>query len=343
MQTTFVLTRALAPLALAFAVASPTIGAAADDGFYRGKTLTVTIGSTAGGAYDWYGRTFARYIGKYIPGNPNVVAQNMPGAGGVQATRYIYATAPKDGTAVGTVNSTLITTSLTKPETMKMKFSDVAWIGAMTHEFRACYAWYTKPIKNWDDMVKAKEFVLGATGTGTGSYVNGAILHNLFGIHIRQVLGYAGASQQRLAVERGELDGSCSEWNAIPANWITGKKINPVVRWSKEAPEGFDYPGAPYIGDKAPNAEARAIIELLNAPGELGNPFIAPKQVPADRLKILRTAFDQMVKDPELKAELAKSNQPLEPTTAAEAEKIVATIYTSATPDLIAKADRAMQ
>jgi tripartite-type tricarboxylate transporter receptor subunit TctC len=343
METTSVFARALVSLALAFAVASPALGATADDAFYRGKTLTVVIGSTAGGAYDWYGRTFARYIGKYIPGNPTVVAQNMPGAGGVQATRYIYATAPKDGTAVATVNSTLITTSLTKPETMKMKFSDVAWIGAMTHEFRACYAWYTKPIKNWDDMVAAKEFVLGATGTGTGSYVNGAILHNLFGIRVRQVLGYAGAAQQRLAVERGELDGSCSEWNAIPANWLEGKKINPVVRWSKEAPEGFDYPGAPYIGDKAPNAEVRAIIELLNAPGELGNPFIAPKQVPPDRLKILRAAFDKMVRDPALKAELAKSHQPLEPTTAAEAEKIVATIYTSATPDLIAKANSAME
>jgi hypothetical protein len=157
------------------------------------------------------------------------------------------------------------------------------------------------------------------------------------------VLGYAGASQQRLAVERGELDGSCSEWNAIPAKWIADKKINPVVRWSKETPEGFDYPGAPYIGDKAPNAEVRAIIELLNAPGELGNPFIAPKQVPADRLNILRAAFEKMVRDPELKAELAKSNQPLEPTSAADAEKIVATIYKSATPELIAKANSAMQ
>jgi tripartite-type tricarboxylate transporter receptor subunit TctC len=311
--------------------------------FYKGKTLTVTIGSTAGGAYDWYGRTFARYIGKYIPGNPTVVAQNMPGAGGVQATRYIYATAPKDGTAVATVNSTLVTTSVTEPKVLNMKFSDVAWIGTMTHEFRVCYAWYTKPIKNWDDMVKAKEFVLGATGTGTGSYVNGAILHNLFGIHVRQVLGYAGAAQQRLAVERGELDGSCSEWNAIPINWIKDKKINPVVRWSKETPADFDYPGAPYIGDKAPNPEAKAIIELLNAPGELGNPFIAPKQVPAERLKVLRTAFDQMVKDPNLKAELAKSHQPLEPMNAAEAEKIVATIYKSATPDLVAKAKKAMQ
>jgi hypothetical protein len=213
----------------------------------------------------------------------------------------------------------------------------------MTHEFRACYAWYTKPIKNWDDMVAAKEFVLGATGTGTGSYVNGAILHNLFGIHIRQVLGYPGAAQQRLAVERGELQGACSEWNAIPANWIEGKKINPVVKWIKDSPADFDYPGAPYIGDKAPNAEAKAIIDMLGAPSELGNPFMASKQVPADRLAMLRAAFDKMVQDKDLKAELAKTKQPLEPTSAADAEKIVETIYKSATPALTAKAKAAMQ
>jgi tripartite-type tricarboxylate transporter receptor subunit TctC len=319
--------------------------AAADDDFYKGRTINVVIGSTAGGAYDWYGRTFVRYIGKYIPGNPTVVAQNMPGAGGVQAARYIDGNGAKDGTVIVTVNSNLITTSLTEPETMPVKFNQVAWIGAMTHEFRVCYAWHTAPIKNWDDLVKAKEFVVGATGTGTGtgSYVNGAILHNLFGIHIRQVLGYPGAAQQRLAVERGELQGACSEWNAIPANWIADKKINPVVRWAKDAPADFNYPGAPFIGDKAPNAEAKAIIAMLSSPSELGNPFMASKQVPADRLKMLRAAFGKMVEDPALKAELAKSKQPLEPTSAADAEKIVDSIYSSATPDLIKKARAAMQ
>jgi tripartite-type tricarboxylate transporter receptor subunit TctC len=316
---------------------------AADDDFYKGKSISVIIGSTAGGAYDQYGRYFSRYIGKYIPGSPNVVAQNMPGAGGVQAGRYIDGNGVKDGTVIVTVNSNLITTSLTEPETMPVKFDQVAWIGAMTHEFRVCYSWFETPIKNWDDMAAAKEFVVGATGTGTGSYVNGAILHNLFKINIRQVLGYPGAAQQRLAVERGELQGACSEWNAIPLNWITDKKINPVVKWIKDSPPDFNYPGAPYIGDKASSEEIREIIAMLSSPSELGNPFMASKQVPAERLKMLRDAFDKMVKDADLKAELDKAKQPLEPTSWADAEKIVGEIYKTSSPNLIAKAKEAMK
>ena len=149
-------------------VAAEVTGARAED-FYKGKTINVVIGSATGGAYDQYGRYFARYIGKYIPGTPNVVAQNMPGAGGVQAARYIDGNGSKDGTVVVTINSSLITTSLTEPATMPVKFDQVAWIGAMTHEFRVCYAWHDVPIKSWDDMAKADEFVVGATGTGTGS------------------------------------------------------------------------------------------------------------------------------------------------------------------------------
>jgi tripartite-type tricarboxylate transporter receptor subunit TctC len=316
---------------------------AADDDFYKGKSISVIIGSAAGGAYDQYGRYFARYIGKYIPGNPTVVAQNMPGAGGVQAARYIDGNGLKDGTVVVTINSNLITTSLTEPETMPVHFTDVAWIGAMTHEFRVCYSWATTPIKDWDAMAAAKEFVVGATGTGTGSYVNGAILHNLFKINIRQVLGYPGAAQQRLAVESGELQGACSEWNAIPANWIIDKKINPVVKWIKDSPPDFNYPGAPYIGDKAPNEEVREIIAMLSSPSELGNPFMASKQVPAERLKMLRDAFDKMVKDPDLKAEMEKTKQPLEPTSWKDAEKIVGGIYDNSSPELIAKAKAAMK
>jgi len=344
MHVKFGFVRAAIALALAFGAVSPNMAAAED--FYKGKTLVVVVGSATGGAYDQYARVLARHITKHIPGNPNAVVQNMPGAGSVTAARYLDANAPKDGTVMVSFNSSLIASSLTSPEMVKMKFTNVAWIGAMTHEFRVCYAWHESGFKNWDNLVKAKkEFIVGATGTGTSAYVNGAILHNLLGINIRQVLGYTGAAQQRLAIERGELEGGCSEWNALPQNWIDGKKIYPLVRWLKEVPEGFNYSDAdvPYVADKAPTAEARAIIDLLGAPGELGNPFIVSKQVPADRLKILRTAFDKMLTDPELKAELVKTHQPLEPTSWAEAEKITAEIYKSATPELVAKAKEAMK
>lgn len=323
------------------------IGAAGDaraEDFYADKKLVVVVGSAVGGGYDQYARVFGRHIAKHIPGNPTTIVQNMPGAGSVTAARYLDGNAPKDGTVIVSFNSSLIASSLTAPETVNMKFTDVAWIGAMTHEFRICYAWHETALKSWDDLKNAKkQYVVGVTGTGTSGYVNGALLQNLFGINIRQVLGYTGSAQQKLAIERGELDGSCTEWNTLPANWVEGKKIAPLMRWLKETPPGFDYPGAPYVGDLAPTAEAKAIIELLGAPGELGNPFVASRQVPADRIAILRAAFDKMIEDPELKAELDKTHQPLESTSGRKAERITAAIYASATPELIAKAKAAMQ
>jgi tripartite-type tricarboxylate transporter receptor subunit TctC len=319
-------------------------GSARAADFYADKKLIVVVGSATGGGYDQYARVFARHIAKHIPGNPTTVVQNMPGAGSVTAARYLDGNAPKDGTVVLSFNSALITASLTAPETVNMKFTDVAWIGAMTHEFRVCYAWHETGLKSWDDLKNTKKtYVVGVTGSGTAGYVNGALLTNLFGINMRQVLGYTGSAQQKLAIERGELDGSCTEWNTLPQNWITDKKIYPVVRWLKETPAGFDYPGAAYAGDVAPNAEARAILELLGAPGELGNPFVASKQVPAERIAILRAAFDKMIVDPELKDELGKMHQPLEPTQWQRAQDLVGEIYTSATPDLVAKAKAAMQ
>lgn len=334
--------RGLGPLVLGFAVAHPTVGAAAESDFYRGKTLTVIVGSAVGGAYDQYARLFARHIVQHLPGTPAYIVQNMPGAGSVTAVRYIDVNAPKDGTAVVSFNSTLLTSSLTAPEMVKMKFTDVAWVGAMTHEFRVCYAWHTTGLKTWDDLVAAKEFIVGATGTGTAAYVNGAILRNLMGVKVRQILGYAGSAQQRIAVERGEMEGGCSEWNAMPENWIQERKIYPLVRWLPEAPAGFD-PSVPYIGDLAKTDEAKAIIEMLGAPGELGNPFVMSKQVPADRLAIMRAAFEEMMTDKTLLAEAEKLKMPIEPTFAAEAERITAKIYADATPELIAKAKEAMK
>jgi tripartite-type tricarboxylate transporter receptor subunit TctC len=333
--------RAIVAVSVFVALASGAVRAA---DFYADKKLIVVVGSATGGGYDQYARVFARHIAKHIPGNPSTIVQNMPGAGSVTAARYLDGNAPKDGTVVLSFNSALITASLTAPETVNMKFTDVAWIGAMTHEFRVCYAWHETGLKSWDDLRNTKKtYVVGVTGSGTAGYINGALLQNLFGINIRQVLGYTGSAQQKLAIERGELDGSCTEWNTLPQNWIDGKKIYPLVRWLKETPEGFDYPGAAYAGDKAPNAEAKEILELLGAPGELGNPFVASKQVPADRIAILRAAFDKMIVDPELKDELQKMHQPLEPTSWQRAQDLVGSIYASATPELVAKAKAAMQ
>jgi tripartite-type tricarboxylate transporter receptor subunit TctC len=329
-------------LVLASALLSPAARAADATDFYRGKTITLISGSAAGGAYDAYARLLARHVGKHIPGTPSVVVQDMPGAGSLTAVHYLDGNGVKDGTVLVTFNPTLVTASITTPDQVGVTFTDLAWIGSITHEFRVCYAWHTTGIRNWDEVKATKEFVIGATGTGTANYVNGAILRNLFGVRVRQVLGYAGAAQQRLAIERGEIDGSCSEWTALPPDWIEQKKAVAFVRWLPTAPADFTQ-DAPYVGDLASNADDKRIIEMLVAPSILGNPFAASKQVPAERLALLRSAFDATMRDPDFLAEAARQKMPVEPTDAATADKIIAAIYASATPALIARAKEAMK
>ncbi|MGE5539143.1 MAG: Bug family tripartite tricarboxylate transporter substrate binding protein [Gemmatimonas sp.] len=316
--------------------------ARAEDDFYRGKTVTIVIGSAVGGAYDQYGRTLARHIGRHIPGAPAVVPQNMPGAGSMTAVRYLDVTAPRDGTVMVTFNPSLIMQSIVAAEATNMKFTDVAWIGTATHEFRVCYAWHGTGVKTWDDLVKAPEFVVGVTGVGTGAYVNGAVLRNLFGVRMRQIMGYPGSAQQRVAIERGELDGGCSEWNAIPEHWIRDRQIFPIVRWLRETPAGFPE-SVPFVGDLATDDTARQIITMLTAPSELGNPFIASKQVPADRVAMLRKAFTETMNDPEFLTEAERQKMPIEPMTGEQAAAICDEIYRDINPSLIAAAREAMK
>jgi hypothetical protein len=336
------MTKLVATLAAACIGLSGLPALADEAAFYRGRTLTLISGSAAGGAYDAYARLLARHIGKHIPGAPAAIVQDMPGAGSLTAVHYLDATAPKDGTILVSFNPTLVTASITAPEQVNLNFTDIAWIGSITHEFRVCYAWHATGLQDWDGVKAAKEFVIGATGTGTANYVNGAILRNLFGMRIRQVLGYPGAAQQRLAIERGEIDGSCSEWNALPQDWIDERKALAFVRWLPTAPADFTQ-SAPYIGDLATGADDKRIIEMLVSPSILGNPFAASRQVPAERLALLRAGFDATMADREFLAEAARQKMPVEPTGAGAAETIIAAIYAGATPALIEKAKEAMK
>jgi tripartite-type tricarboxylate transporter receptor subunit TctC len=329
-------------VALVLASAAANAASAADDDFYRGKTVTIVIGSAVGGAYDQYGRALARHIGRHIPGNPTVVAQNMPGAGSLTSVRYLDVTAPKDGTVMVSFNPSLIMQSIVAADQVNMKFSDLSWIGTATHEFRVCYAWHATGIKNWDDLVKAREWVVGVTGVGTGAYVNGAVLRNLFGIKVKQIMGYPGSAQQRVAIERGELDGGCSEWNAIPEHWIRDGKISPLVRWLRETPEGFPQT-VPFVGDLATTDQVRRVITMLTAPSELGNPFVVSKQVPAERVKVLRDAFTATMKDREFLSEAERQKMPIEPMTGDEAAAICDELYRTVKPELVDLARSAMQ
>jgi tripartite-type tricarboxylate transporter receptor subunit TctC len=327
---------------VAFAAAlfgAATQHAAAQDSFYKGKTVTLVVGYSAGGGYDQYARLVARHLGNHIPGNPTVIVQNMPGAASMTSVRYLDATAPKDGTVITTFDPGLILESLGEPS--KPQFSNYQWIAALLRDIRICYASVASGVKTWDQMMKRKEFLIGNTAKGSNAYVNGAILRNIFHAPVRQISGYPGSNEQRLALERGELEGNCGSWTAMPQDWIVNHKIDALVRFSPKRP--VDMPeSVPFVNDLATTQEQKDILDILDASGEVGRPFIVAKQVPADRVKILRAAFEAVLKDKQFLAEAAKQNLLLDPVSGEEAEKIIAKMY-QAPPDLVKKVKDALE
>jgi tripartite-type tricarboxylate transporter receptor subunit TctC len=313
--------------------------ASAQDNFYQGKTITIVVGYSPGGGYDHYARLVAGHFGSHIAGKPNVIVQNMPGAASLNAVRYLGATAPKDGTVITIFDPGLITESFASPEKYKVRFDDFNWIGTLLRDVRICYAWGATGIKSWDDMMKRKQFLIGTTAKGSNAYVNGAILRKIFNAPVKQIAGYPGSNEQRLALERGELEGNCGSWSAMPQDWVTHHKFNALVRFSTKRPA--DMPAnVPYIGDLAKTKEQKDLIAILNASSELGRPFIVAKAVPDERVKQLRAAFKAMLADPAFLAEAKKRNLPLDPVSGEEAEKIVAGIY--AAPPAMAKKVKAV-
>jgi len=309
--------------------------------FYKGKTINLVVGFSAGGGYDSYGRLLARHLGRHIPGQPDVIVQNLPGAGSLNAVRQLEATQSKDGTYITTFNPALIVDSLLYPEKTRFKFADVNWIGSMAPEVRVCVVMASTGIKSWEDMMKRKEVIVGATAKGTAAYVNGAILHNMFGVPIKQVLGFPGGAEQKLAMERGELDGDCGSWSSVDQDWIKQKKIVPIVSFS---PTGAaDLPKeVPFIGKFVTKKEQQDVLDIFTTAGELGRPFIMAKAVPEDRVAAIRVAFEAALKDKQLLADAEKLSLPIQLLPGSKAADIIERVY-KASPDAIEKARQAAE
>ena len=306
------------------------------DDFYKGKTINLYVGFTPGGGYDINARLLAAYMARYIPGKPNIVVQNMPGAGSLTAVRALDATLPKDGTAITTFNSGLTTQSIVEPDKVQVDFRSLAWVGTITADFRVCYGFGPNGVKSWDDMMKRKEFILGSTAKGAGNYINGAILRQVFNAPVRQILGFPGSAEQRIAVERGELDGDCGSFSSIPQNWLDERKVHPFVRFMDRRPPEIPE-SATFIGHFAETDEQKALLNVLTASDEVGRPFIVSKQVPRERLAILRNAFNAAMKDKDFVAEAEKQKQPVNPLTGDEAEQVIARM-SNVSPAIVAKA-----
>jgi tripartite-type tricarboxylate transporter receptor subunit TctC len=305
--------------------------------FYKGKTLTIVVGFSPAGGYDVYARSVARRIADHIPGNPTIIVQNMPGAGSLTSVRYLDVSAPKDGTVMTVFNAGLVAQSIIQPDKVNVDFSKLAWIGVAAPDSRVCYGYGPKGVKSWDDMMARKEFILGSTGKGSGNYINGATLREVFHAPIKQVLGFPGSAEQRLAIERGELDGDCGSFSSIPIEWLRDNNLaHPFVRFSHARPPEMPE-SAIYVGDHATTQEQKQVLELLDAPDEAGRPFVMSRQVPAERVAIMRRAFADTMKDKAFLDDMAKQQLPVAPLTGQEADTLVARIMQSP-PAIVAKA-----
>ena len=309
--------------------------------FYRGKTINMLVGYSAGGGYDIYARMIAPYLSKYLPGNPSVVVQNMDGAGSLKATNYLYNVAPKDGTAIGTFGRGLAMEPLIGGAGTQFDATKFTWLASGTNEFSVFVVWHTSPIKTWDDML-TKEFTVGGEGSGSDPDIYAALLKNLFGVKLKLISGYPGTSEVTLALERGEVDGRASwSWSSLKStktSWINEKLVRfPVQLATVKNP---DLPDVPLILDFAKTDKQKQIVKLVLSRQIMGRPFAAPPGIPEDRKQALRKAFEDSFKDPEFLAEAKKRKMDVNPVSGADIEKLVAEIY--ATPPEIVKEARSV-
>jgi tripartite-type tricarboxylate transporter receptor subunit TctC len=280
--------------------------------FYRGKTVEFIIGYPPGAGFDLYGRILSQFIGRHIPGTPNVVAKNMPGAASLTGLRYIAQQASKDGLTLGIFNPTLVNLSVLEPKQVDIDFASLTWLGNMSNDTKVCFSWRSTGVLTADD-IKAKSLIIGGTSQGAG-FVYGSILKAIFGDHLKVVLGYPSNSDVWLALERGEAQGNCTGWGVIPSmrpEWITSNKLSVFVQFAKKPSPLL--PNVPLIYDMGISEEMKAAISFLTLSDSFTRPIIAPPGLPADRAKALREAFEKTMKDPDFLEQAKKSNLEIDP------------------------------
>jgi tripartite-type tricarboxylate transporter receptor subunit TctC len=309
--------------------AVPTKATTAAD-FYRGKQITLIISSEAGGGYDLYARLVAHHMSRFIPGNPVIVAQNMPGGAAAVAAQYMYNIASKDGLTIATLGQNLPLGQLLQPETLRFDMSKFNWIGNVDEANNVTVAWYTSGIKTIKDVF-TKQLIIGAQGINSTSEQYPLVMNNVLGTSFRIVTGFSGTQSINLAMEQGEVNGLGSDsWETIVAQkpeWVRDKKIRVLVQIGRRREP--DLSNVPLLTDLARNAAQREVLELVSSGTVIGRPILTTPGVPADRVQILRGAFDQTMKDPEFLAAARQAHLQIRPIYGLELQRYVEHIVAS--------------
>jgi tripartite-type tricarboxylate transporter receptor subunit TctC len=309
------------------------------DDFYRGKTVRIIVGGSAGGGFDTYSRVMARHMGKHIPGNPALLVENMTGAGTMIAAKYLHSSAKPDGLAFGIFNGSLILGRALGMKGIDFDVRDFEYLGVPVQDSPVCALRKESGITNMDQWWAAKTPVkIGGLGPGNSTSDVPRVLRATLDLPIQIVDGYKGTAEVRLAADAGEVHGGCWAWESVKVTWskaVQSGEANPVVQvTAKKIP---DLPNVPLALDLAKTEEARVLLKAgAIDPSAIVRVFVTTPRTPKDRLQILRRAFMNTLTDPDFVAEMKKSNLDINPLTGEEVKKIVDSLF-RLNPALLAK------
>lgn len=305
----------------------PGVAADSVEAFYKGKTMQLLIGFGAGGGYDLYGRAVAHHIGRFIPGNPSIVPQNMAGAGSVRAASFLYNAAPRDGTVIGTFSRGIVVDTLIGADKASFDAQNFGWLGSVTNEVSVCGFSRASGIRTFDDML-SKNSTVGASGAADDLAVYPNVLRSVFGAKLKLITGYPGTAEILLAVERGELGGLCGwSWSTLKSrskSLYDSGAITIPLQLGLSPHE--DLPKVPLVTALTKDATKSAILQLIFSRQTMARPFAAPPGIPEERLRALRTAFDATMRDKDFLAEAQKLDLEVRPVSGVDIDALVANL-----------------
>jgi tripartite-type tricarboxylate transporter receptor subunit TctC len=319
------------------------VAGAAD--YYAGKTIDFIVGGNPGGGFDIYSRTLSRHLSRHIPGKPNIVVKNLPGAGSTKAGIHVSTIAAKDGLTLGAVTPGAVTGPLLDGKSTLFIPDKVAWIGSANASTRICAVYQTSKIKTFDDALKQKIVIAGGShGDATHDYAH--MISKITPVNMAVVGGYKGTLHHALAMERGEVDGMCGwDWSSAKAQkpeWIRDGKLRILLQIGLKPSAELTKRGAPELWKYIKSADNRRIAELILSQQAFQRPYFVAPGTPSEYVNILRKAFDATTKDPQYLADAKKMRIDIDPLPGAEVQDLIAKFY--ATPkNVVAQARKAIR
>jgi tripartite-type tricarboxylate transporter receptor subunit TctC len=323
-----VASRVVAALGMILALAFPARAQGAQE-FYKNKQIQLIVGYEVGNDYDIGARLLARYLPKYLPGQPTIIVQNMPQAAALGAANYLYVKAARDGTVMGSISRNLPSQAVMGLPNIEADPRRYNWLGATSFPGRICVAATTTAIKTPADLF-TQELIVGSVGVGSATSIIPTVINRVLGTKFRLIEGYRGAQDIVLAIERGEVQGACASVGQFRTHerLFREGKLRVILRAEETAmPE---IPDAPSIYDYAKTAEQRQLMRFVFSSTEFGRPYLFPPDVPKDRVELMRKAIAEAAKSPELLAEAAAMKLDMSYRAPEHLERLVADLY--ATP-----------